>query len=99
MVNQNLRWETFDDPLMHQGVQRSYSLFWVPFQTSTDEIMERITLTHQYLIQRLRGWDSQSTLRILLLVWLICFWVKEDILPCSLIKDLLVWEPNNFHDK
>lgn len=54
VVDEYLIRKTLDDPLVHQGVEGSDPFLGVPFKAFVNEIVERVTLTHKYLVQRLR---------------------------------------------
>ena len=53
VMDKHLVWETFDDPIMHEGIKRCQSLLRVPFKTLSDEIKEAFTLAHEDTFQRL----------------------------------------------
>ena len=53
VVDEYLRWQALDDPRVHERVEGSDTLFGVPLQALGDEVVERVTLAHQDLVERL----------------------------------------------
>ena len=52
VVNEDLRWQAFDDPRVHEGVERCDTFFRIPLEALADEIVERVALAHQNLVER-----------------------------------------------
>lgn len=99
VMNQNLRRQPLDNPIVHESLEWRYSLLWVPLEALLDEVLESFALAHQDLVQGLGGRHPQVLLRVFREVGLVRALVEEDVLPPRLRQDLLVREPDHLHDE
>ena len=53
VVDEYLRGQALDDPRVHERVEGRDALFGVPLEALGDEVVERVALAHEDLVQRL----------------------------------------------
>lgn len=90
VVDENLRRQALDDPRVHESIERCDTLLRVPLETLCNEIMERVTLAHENLVQRLRPRNTQSILGVSGELRLIRLWIEEVIFPRGIFEEMVV---------
>lgn len=82
MVHEDFRWEAFKDPVMLKGLQRSYSVHWVPIEALVNEIEEVSIVATKNILKLLGQWLPLLTFGVGDYDGLILL-IEEEFLPAS----------------
>jgi hypothetical protein len=82
MVHEDFRWESFENPIMLKGLQRSHSVHWVPVEALVNEIEEVGIVAAKDILKLLGEWLSLLTFGVGDYDGLVLL-VEEEFLPAS----------------
>lgn len=100
VMQEHLRRQTFNYPLVHQRLEGSHSSEGVPVEASLDKVDEALTLAAHQLLQRFGARYPQFPLRVgAQQERLVCFLVEKDLTSGGLIEELLRRQSSNLHDE